>query len=117
MTKEDYVWVGIRIFGIYLLVLALTTLPNLVHSGYMSYHMHHLTRMQDHLMEGTEESPDKLATLMHKFLETGFVAQAGNAMTCIVRIVLFSLAGLYMTCRGRFLFRIVSSPIRKIGDT
>lgn len=39
MTREDYVWVGMRVFGIYLLVLAVTNLPGFITALYFASSM------------------------------------------------------------------------------
>jgi hypothetical protein len=36
MTKDDWIWVAIRIFGIYLVVLAITSVPGIVNSALMT---------------------------------------------------------------------------------
>ena len=118
MIKEDYVWVGIRIFGIYLLVLALIGLPSLVHSLYMSYHLRGFPSMYDYNIED-EDNVDDLSKDLHKYLNSLFLSYASNSISCVIRVVLYVLAGLYMTCKGKFLFRIVSSPLKKedVGET
>jgi len=113
MTKEDYVWVGIRIFGIYLLILALITLPSLVNSIYMSYQLRDRTSGIRYYIDGTEENVEKLTNILNRLLDTGFRTQVGHTITYSIRVVIFVLAGLYMTCKGKFLFHIVSSPLKK----
>jgi hypothetical protein len=39
MEKRDWIWVTIRVFGIYLLVRAVVALPQLMSSSLMTYYL------------------------------------------------------------------------------
>ncbi len=99
MKREDYIWVAIRVFGIYLLVLAIVSLPLLVSSAYSTWAMRDLAL-------DTRGDPDmslglQLASRLAIAHVTSLIAAAGKA-------VLFSLAGWYFLRRGSLIFRLVS---------
>ena len=100
MRREDYIWVGMRIFGIYLVVLAITNLPQFLVGIYMlSGSLGHLTPPT------TGAGGTQMAQLQH--LTSTLLAN--SSVTSILKTIIYSAAGWYMLCRGGYLFRLVGS--------
>jgi len=88
MTKEDVVWIVIKTIGICLLVLALMNLKGLVHSQYM-------------------------ANKSNSFMSNDYFVYKEATKEYFVEVVFYMLMGLYMTCKGKLLYRIACSPLKK----
>lgn len=96
MEKSDYVWVGIRIFGIFLLIQAVLALPNLFTSSLEIYT--NWIKVPD--------TTDPLNTMRSYLFSTGLNALVG----AITRVLIYGLVGLYLTRSGRILFRWIFPP-------
>jgi len=109
LTKEDYVWVGIRIFGIYLLVLAVIALPTLINSAYMASQKSDasqtITNADSELSNGQTFS----STYYNVMLAARFRVQCVQQS---MKFVIFALVGLYLACKGQLVFNLVSRPLR-----
>lgn len=94
MNKDDWVWVGIRLFGIYLLVLAIIAVPDVVAavSSYKTFSGMEVT-------PGSEN--EDLAIKMIEMWRT----QGAKAIT---EVLLFLVCGLYFIRGGRFIHKIIS---------
>ena len=117
MNKEDYVWVGIRLFGVYLLVLVVINLPGLISSGYSAYSAITLSRMSRSMGDKTQASKTDAPEVFERLERNAVVAQTSDCLMHVCRIILFTLAGLYMTCRGQMVFNLVSAPLKKTEAT
>ena len=98
MTREDYIWVAIRVFGIYLLVLAITAVPSLLSSAYATWVFWDFAPQT--------EAPSELvpfAALESKLADT-YLSQLIKSAG---RVALFLVAGWYFLCRGAFVFSLV----------
>ncbi len=110
MTKDEWVWVAVRIFGIYLLVLAVTALPGLVSSGFGCWVYRDI---QTHAFSGLRvpdaktEALDTAVELLAKSMQ----AHVGLFLARLVRVVLFSLVGVYLLKKGGLVFRLVNPAV------
>ena len=91
MSKEDWIWVAIRIFGIYLIVLAITSVPALVMNAYI-----------------VSQNAALQVDTVDKMHDTIFQAAAASLTNNIVRVVLFSLIGFYFLRSGKLIFKLIS---------
>ena len=100
MTREDYIWVGIRIFGIYMLVLAITNLPGFITGLY------YVSRTWSREVAPNGGSEILSAVQMNQILHT---SHAKLAITRILRALIFTGAAWYLLCRGSCLFSLVNT--------
>ena len=98
MKREDYIWVAIRVFGIYLLVRAVMTVPMLISTGYSTWALHVVINAE---LE-TETSP------MYSFARRIALTQVSTLISSAIKTVLFVLAGVYLLKRGVLVFNLVS---------
>lgn len=103
MNKRDFVWVGIRIFGIYLLVLAVLAVPPLINSTYMASQF-----SDSSTHETNDESSGGLFGNYHRTLFTNYV---GNALGSALRLIVCAAAAWYFLRRGELVFRLASHPL------
>ncbi|MCE5279803.1 MAG: hypothetical protein ABFD92_20640 [Planctomycetaceae bacterium] len=101
MNRNDWIWIAIRIFGIYLLVLAVCALPDVINSGFNLWMFSRL-----HLGDVfASTQPEHLGFQIKKsYLQltlTGLVSSA-------VKVIFFALAGWWMLRRGNLLFKLIS---------
>lgn len=109
MTREDWIWVAIRIFGIYLIVLAVKTVPGIIGSGYSTVSLRGLT-----LARPGEGGENALANLAQKLTVGHFTA----LLTGCVQLIVYFIAGWYLVSNGRWVFRLVSkqNPLSAHND-
>ena len=93
MEKHDYIWVGIRLFGVFLLVKAVLAIPDLLLAllllcGYPS------------ALTGMSEPTVGL-------LFTTALRQFGWSLSAVV---IYGLVGLYLVRGGRLVFRWICPP-------
>lgn len=104
MNKQDWVWVAIRIFGIYLLVLAVTTIPSLISSVVTLYWTADVSETLNRAAIDGE-----LAGMMRmwaKMWSTRWIDCLGLG----IQVALFAAIGLYLLRSGKLLFRWVFPP-------
>lgn len=107
MTREDYIWVAMRIFGIYLLVLAVTNLPGFITGLYF---VSTIWNNVDPLRDGVGMES---AVMLNQVVVKTF---ANRSINSILKALTFSVAGWYMLCRGGFLFSLVNGQ-NPLSDT
>ena len=104
MDKKDWIWVAIRIFGIYLLVLAITGLPGLVSSAYSTYVFRDMAKMYDSMtQDDNSDAMNALNNMFGKMYATSVSSFAGS----VVRVVLFSIIGIYLLRSGKLIFKLI----------
>jgi hypothetical protein len=96
MTKHDWIWVAIRVFGIYLLVQAIIAIPSLISSAFGVYQFY------DFGAHGTTDL-DHVSRLLHRELGTQLVSS-------LSRLIICGGAGFYFIKGGTFLFRLICQP-------
>ena len=94
MTKDEWIWVAIRIFGIYLVVLALRAIPDVIGSFYAASQLTEVLQSDDIL--ATSAKAMKSASLT-------------KGLTSVAKLLVFSLFGFYFIRHGKFLHRLASS--------
>lgn len=99
MTKQDFVRVGIRIFGIYPLVQAVVSLAGVVNSIFMA------SQFRD--MPG-QSGLDSVADQLYRH-DLSEITGGGP------RLLLFTLFGLSLLRGGLFVFELASRPLAKPG--
>jgi len=110
MTKEDFVWVGIRLFGIYLLVLAVTSLPEAIEGYWTSSSIRDAVKMCGGSLPAAVYDQEPAIGLFERLFASAGAASARRFVGSLVRVVLFIPAGLYLCKGGKLVFRIVSAP-------
>ena len=97
MKKRDWIWVAIRIFGIYLLVLAVIALPKIVGASMVLW----------------------MATGRYGFFDLESMSDARKLLfdtglkdlcVSLTTFVLFTAIGIYMVRGGGWLFRLICPP-------
>jgi len=111
MNRNDWIWVAIRVFGIYLLVLAVVAIPDVVTSWYQ---VSMFREFQQTLpSQATPESSDVLLSMMRATMK----AAGSTYLSSVVRLVLFSIFGFYLMWKGNLLFRIISRQSPPVVQT
>jgi hypothetical protein len=97
MGREDWIWIAMRIFGIYLLVLAVIEIPTLMQSAFqvVAYHKN---------IAFVGQQNDYLSQMMSTLERNSMSSLFGGTM----RVIIYSLAGYYLLRRGKMLFKIMS---------
>ncbi|WP_062814995.1 MULTISPECIES: hypothetical protein [unclassified Alcanivorax] len=93
MNKDEWIWVAIRIFGIYLLVLAIISIPEAIGAIYA-----HLN-----VADAASQSAE-----IASFADSLRKAALSKGITAISQLMLFSMASYYLICRGKLIHRLAS---------
>jgi hypothetical protein len=96
MTKHDWIWIAIRIFGIYLLVEAVLAIPNLISSAIFFCQAFNFPH------SGSADL-DKLQQTLHFNSANLFVSSLAKLIVC-------SAVGIYLVKGGSWLFKILCPP-------
>ena len=110
MTKQDWIWVAIRIFGIYLLVLAIVALPNLLGSLVVLYHTWGVLGTKPVMDMG--QAGQALAELSRNVS----VANVERSIGALSRVLLYGGIGLYFIKSGKLIYRWVFPPDAPTND-
>ncbi len=94
MTKDEWIWVAIRIFGVYLLVLAVISIPDAIGQIYAMIKL-----------SGATESTHDLAKVSISLRD----AALAKGVTAISQLILFSLASLYFLKYGKLIHKLAIS--------
>lgn len=101
MNRNEWIWVAIRIFGIYLLVLAITAIPDLIYGAVSSY-MYWSAQKSSAGFEGKDWAA--INTIMQQSSAT----LAFSFVSGLARVILYSVIGYYLLRKGNFLFKVIS---------
>ena len=113
MSKEDWIWVAIRIFGIYLLVLAITAAPSLFSDAFSTYARWRLWGTAQRLTESLAQSvPDKkeAASPLVELGSESFINSLSKCVGTLLRVILLGAVGIYVIRSGRLIRRWVFPP-------
>lgn len=97
MSKRDWIWVAIRIFGLYLLIHAVTALPSIISQALL---------VRFSLTFPASDMKDPLSGIYDRLGRTAISSLAG----AIAQFVLYTVIGLYLVRGGKWLHRIVCPP-------
>jgi len=100
MKREDYIWIAIRVFGIYLLVLAVVALPSVLSSAYSTWVMWGAFDVE--VVTPDSAVLTKLASKLSGAALVKLISATGE-------VVLFSLAGWYLVRRGTLVFNLINT--------
>lgn len=96
MTKRDWIWVAIRIFGIYLLVDAITAIPTLISSvGLMLQYVN--------VASSGAADPDHYLRLLRNNMIQNFASSLGRLIIC-------GGFGMYFIKGAALLFKLICPP-------
>ncbi len=98
MTKDEWIWVSIRIFGIFLLILAIMAIPRAISTAYSAY------VYLDQPVPAPDSKNDVEASLMYKMLR----AQISEAIRSILEVLIYGFCGLYFVRGGKIIHNLVS---------
>jgi len=107
MNKEDVLWAAIRIFGIFLLVMAIMQIPKLLKSSMTSYIYSGYESTLSSLPE--TQSDFNIDEVFSKAFNKLFSKSISDAILSVINIIIYSLAGLYFLRKGDFVFKLVSN--------
>lgn len=96
MTKEDIMWIAIRIFGLYFLVLAVAAAPSVAGLGYGVYY---LAQLQE--APGMEKVVNSLVVMLK--------ANFSDGVTGTVEFLFFSVFAYYFLRSGKRLHAVIMS--------
>jgi hypothetical protein len=99
MNKEDYISLVIKGFGLYFLIQALLVVPDLLAGAY-AYSQVNSTMST--LAEDTTKDFSQQSSNLYRAL----------LLAPVVKIVLFSAAGMYLIKGGGFVFRLMGGDVR-----
>ena len=111
MTRQDYIWVAIRIFGIYLLVMAVTWTPSIIRDTWGTITFRRLAA-DERAREPDEKAPESI----QYSIESAARGYAATLITDIARMVIYTAIGLYMVLGGKRFFRILCPPEPAKGE-
>jgi len=94
MTKDEWIWVAIRIFGIYLLVLAVIAIPEAIGNVYAYIKM-------SFTIQDSSDLP-KLAISLKE-------AAIAKGSTAVAQFILFSMVSYYFLRHGKIIHKMASS--------
>lgn len=98
MDKEEWLWVAIRVFGLYLLVLAIMAIPDAISGIYAGGIYRHLVSVTE-----AGRGSSQTAQLFHEMRQ----AQAALSIKSILQVVIYLLFGLYFVRGGKILHRVL----------
>ncbi|MCE0497546.1 MAG: hypothetical protein LV481_06340 [Methylacidiphilales bacterium] len=96
MTRHEWIWVAIRIFGIFLLVQAITAIPSLISSAF-SFHTF------PGVIHSGSDSMDAYCQAIH-------VAALDAFHNALAKLVVCGSIGIYFIKGGGFLFKVICPP-------
>jgi hypothetical protein len=96
MTKHDWIWIAIRVFGIYLLVEALLAIPGLVSSAFSIYEFYPIIHSGS---AGLDRVP-----------QTVLSSVASQLVNSATRLFICGAVGVYLVKGGSSFFRILCPP-------
>ena len=94
MTKDEWIWVAIRIFGIYLLVLAVISIPEAIGHIYAS--------LKISAASGEISEYAKMAVSFRD-------AAMAKGVTAVAQLLLFSSFSYYLLRHGKLIHKLASS--------
>ena len=100
MQKEDWIWLAIRIFGIYLLILAATAVPSIISNmvGLFAY-------------AASPPPAGSSADNSMKELLSNFAWQHVVALIrCVADLLLYGVAGIHLLRGGKLIYRLMQAP-------
>jgi len=95
MSKEDYIWVAIRIFGILLVVMAIIAIPTILSSAFMVWGYHSAAAAMSG--EAISDMQDTIAQ-----------ANFGTMLSATFRAILYYAAGVYFLKGGKFVHKLIA---------
>ncbi|HEY0348816.1 MAG TPA: hypothetical protein VGC60_11760 [Pyrinomonadaceae bacterium] len=96
MDRRQISWLIVRAFGVYLLVQAFILLPELLAGLFTArYYSNVMSSLGSET--GSGGSFTRVMTSMYRTM----------AVAPLIRIILYSAAGIYMVCGGRFVVRLL----------
>ena len=99
LTRDDVLWLGIRLFGVYLVIRAVVSAASLFAS------LGTYIQAQSFQKSSFEEVADAGLSL--------YIASTGGMLSSGLRVVVYSLFALYFLRGGNLLFRLASRPFRR----
>jgi len=98
MTKDEWIWVSIRIFGIFLMILAIMAIPRVFSTAYTA--SVYLDRPGiESLSSNNEET-----MLVYKMLK----AQISETIRSVLEVLIYGFFGFYFIRGGKWLHNIIS---------
>ena len=97
MNKEEWIWVSIRIFGIFLLVMAILSIPRAIAA------IHYVTVFQGFSgaeVTATTNGSEKLALQM-------FDVRKSQSIRVIFEVIVYGLFGFYFMRGGKVIHKII----------
>jgi hypothetical protein len=104
MNRNEWIWVAIRVFGVYLLVLAATSLPDVANAAWSTYVFAGVAERHPALTEGKSDAAGLWVEMTREWRRVSL----NSLVASVARVVLYSIFGYYLLRKGNFLFRIVS---------
>ena len=98
MNKEEYIWVALRIFGLFLIVMAILAIPDAIAVFYQSSIFYSFSVGE--LSEAANDS-EKLGMKI-------FEAQRIKSISSLLKVIIYGLFGVYFLRGGRAIHKLIS---------
>ena len=99
---------AIRIFGIYLIVLAITTIPTLISYSLSLYYQQ---SSKEAVITGYDEEGEVTKeSNVRDMMRTIHMTTVATFTACVVKLLLFTGLGVYFLKGGKLMFRLVCPP-------
>lgn len=98
MNKDEWIWVAIKIFGIFLIVMAIIALPNAIASIYAYISM---APYADHY---NSEAANETSKLFNQFSK----AQFAQGVKAIAQVLIYTGFGIYFIKSGKLIHNLLS---------
>ena len=115
MNREDWIWVAVKVFGIYLLLLAVTGVPSLVSSTLYTWAWQDTAeQVETDPMSTQDDTGDRgLGEILSKAAQRSLSSMIGQ----LVRLVLFTGLGIYLLKSGKVILRVACRDLQPSGGS
>jgi hypothetical protein len=112
MTKNEWIWMAIRVSGLYLMVMAIMGVPELFASAYRAY------TFWDYQPPSSSGDIGNIAYMVHRLSNSQFASFIGY----VARVAFLWFIGRYLLRDGKMIYNMVGSipdrdPAGQTGDT
>ncbi len=107
MDKKDWIWVAIRIFGIYLVVMGIVGVPKMIGSGIIASFLYDDYQYYEDASSDVDTSDtfEKGVAELHK---STFERALSDLILGLTRVILFLGCGIYFLRGGKRIFKLVN---------
>lgn len=97
MNKEEWIWVSIRIFGIFLLVMAILAIPSAITTIYSAF------LFQGFPAQELSSAADESTQMAYQI----FKAQSAQSVRAVLEVIIYGSFGFYFIHGGKALHKVI----------